>query len=297
MQQAHACRAAATGFSGLWPALGLVLCLLVASPSARADIWGFMDDKGLAHFAAEQLDARYSIFSRGGERVDLQSGFKSRLEPLPDVARPVALSEAALKIAAYFESSAPYKGVKHHLSEAASAHQIELALLQALILTESGFNASAVSPKGAIGLMQIMPSTAARYGISGDKKTPIHQKLFDPRTNIKTGSRYLRDLINLFPGQLELTLAAYNAGEGAVLRAGNKIPNYKETQNYVKTVLQLYTLLKPPVPPVLPVIFVEPPRSPAGIRMQLQGGAANRTNMISSGSTTNPRLNFTIDPE
>src|SRR6185369_2673902 len=67
-----------------------------------------------------------------------------------------------------------------------------------------------------------------------------------PRTNITTGTRYLRYLLDLFPGQLELALAAYNAGEGAVQRAGNKVPNYRETQNYVKTVMQLYIMLKPP---------------------------------------------------
>ena len=70
-------------------------------------------------------------------------------------------------------------------------------------------------------------------------------KLTDPRTNINTGARYLRDLVNLFPGQLELAVAAYNAGEGAVQKAGNKIPAYKETQNYVRSVMGLYNRLNP----------------------------------------------------
>jgi hypothetical protein len=74
---------------------------------------------------------------------------------------------------------------------------------------------------------------------------PLERKLTDPRINIRTGVRYLSDLIRMFPGQLELALAAYNAGEGAVQRAGNRIPNYRETQNYVKTVMQLYAMLKP----------------------------------------------------
>jgi soluble lytic murein transglycosylase-like protein len=119
-------------------------------------------------------------------------------------------------------------------------------LLQALIATESGFDPAAVSPKGAVGLMQIMPATAQRYGVRGDVTNPIERKLADPRTNVRTGARYLRDLIRMYPGQLELALAAYNAGEGAVQRAGNRIPNYPETQNYVKTVMQLYGMLKPP---------------------------------------------------
>jgi Transglycosylase SLT domain len=115
-----------------------------------------------------------------------------------------------------------------------------------LIATESGFDVNAVSPKGAVGLMQLMPPTAQRYGVSGDAKTPIEKKLTDPQINIQAGSRYLRDLIKMFPGQLELALAAYNAGEGAVQRYGNKIPPFKETQNYVVTVMQIYNQLKPP---------------------------------------------------
>ena len=134
--------------------------------------------------------------------------------------------------------------------------------------------------------MQIIPATAERYGVSGDARTPVQQKLTDPRTNIRAGSRYLRDLINMFPGQLELALAAYNAGEGAVQRAGNRIPNYRETQNYVRTVMQLYTMLKPPE------VLAER-RAPTRVRMQMAapvggvhgstapvGGAVGRGNMI-----------------
>jgi soluble lytic murein transglycosylase-like protein len=95
--------------------------------------------------------------------------------------------------------SPSYKQVKHHLREASNRHGIDYELLQALIATESGFDARAVSPKGAVGLMQIIPATAERYGVSGDARTPVQQKLTDPRTNIRAGSRYLRDLINMFP--------------------------------------------------------------------------------------------------
>jgi soluble lytic murein transglycosylase-like protein len=136
--------------------------------------------------------------------------------------------------------------VQHHLREASNAQGIDYELLQALIATESGFDADAVSPKGAVGLMQIMPATALRYGVTADKKTPVEKKLTDPKTNIKTGTRYLRYLLDLYPGRLELALAAYNAGEGAVQRAGNRIPDYRETQDYVKTVMQLYAMLRPP---------------------------------------------------
>jgi hypothetical protein len=124
-----------------------------------------------------------------------------------------------------------------------------------------------------------MPATAQRYGVAADKRTTIEKKLFDPRINIAAGSRYLRDLIAMFPGQIELALAAYNAGEGAVQRAGNKIPNYKETQNYVQTVLQLYAYLKPSV--AVGGGAGRGGKTPGRIRMELvpKGGAVGRGNM------------------
>jgi soluble lytic murein transglycosylase-like protein len=163
-----------------------------------------------------------------------------------DVSIDATAPSLSPKVLTFYEISPNYRVVKHHLREASSAHQIDYELLQALIATESGFDALAVSPRGAIGLMQITPDTAVRFGLAGDQKASIEKKLFDPASNINTGSRYLSYLINLFPGQLELAVAAYNAGEGAVQRAGNKIPNFPETQNYVKSVMQLYALLKPP---------------------------------------------------
>ena len=206
--------------------------------AARAEVWGFVDSNGVAHFAPEKMDERYELFFRGGESFDTTSGL-----PTP---RPVAVPTVAPKLIAFFEISPSYKQVKHHLREASKAQGIDYELLKALIATESGFDPRAVSAKGAVGLMQVMPATAERYGVTGDEKMALAKKLTDPRTNIKTGTRYLRYLIDLFPGQLELALAAYNAGEGAVQRAGNKVPNFRETQNYVKTVMQLYAMLKPP---------------------------------------------------
>jgi soluble lytic murein transglycosylase-like protein len=208
----------------------MVFAVLAASP-ARAEVWGYVDANGVAHFAAEKLDERYELFFRGGESFDTASGGSTP--------RPVQVpSAAASKLIAFFEISPSYKQVQHHLRAASKANDIDYELLKALIATESGFDAKAVSPKGAMGLMQVMPETAQRYGITG--------KLFDPATNIKAGTKYLRYLIDLFPGRLDLALAAYNAGEGAVIRAGKQVPNFKETQNYVKTVMQLYEMLKPP---------------------------------------------------
>lgn len=232
--------------------------LLFLQRPAHADIWGYIDDKGVAHFAAERLDARYELFSRSADSTPTQAS-----------TRPVAVPTVPPRLIAFFEVSPSYKQVKHLLREAARQHGIDYELLQALIAAESGFDAQAVSPKGAVGLMQIMPATAQRYGVAADERTPVEKKLADPRTNIRVGARYLRDLLALFPGQPELALAAYNAGEGAVQRAGNRIPPYRETQNYVRTVLQLYAVLKPPT------------LRPAPVRpgLSLAGGATGRGNM------------------
>ena len=218
-----------------------VACALLAaamSPSARAEVWGFIDARGVAHFAAEKADERYELFFRGGESFDTARG----LGPAPakkDSARAVVVPGAAPKLIAFFEISPSFKQVKHHLREASRAQDIDYELLKALIATESGFDARAVSPKGAVGLMQVMPATAQRYGVTGDVKVAVGTKLADPRTNLQAGTRYLRYLLDLFPGRLDLALAAYNAGEGAVQRAGNQIPKYRETQDYVATVMQL----------------------------------------------------------
>jgi soluble lytic murein transglycosylase-like protein len=255
-------------------------------PVAQAEVWGFVDAKGVAHFASEKMDERYELFYRGGESFDT-----SRALPTP---RAVAVPTAAHKLIAYFEISPSFKQVKHHLREASRAQDVDYELLKALIATESGFDPRAVSPKGAVGLMQIMPATAERYGLVGDHKTPIAKKLTDPRTNIKTGVRYLRYLIDLFPGRLDLALAAYNAGEGAVQRAGNKVPNFRETQNYVKTVMQLYGVLKPPsmssgghkgrLPGRIRVELPAPPTAGVYAPAMTMGGAANRGNLPSQPS-------------
>jgi len=219
-------------------AMALVLACLAGV--ARAEVWGYVDTRGVAHFASEKLDERYQLFYRGGESFDTAEG-------VPGTPRPVAVpTSSSSRLIAYFEVSPSYKQVKHHLRAASIAQGIDFELLQALVATESGFDAAAVSPRGAIGLMQVMPSTAQRYGVLADPRRSVETKLADPGTNIRAGTRYLRYLLDLYPGNVELALAAYNAGEGAVMRAGNRIPNYRETQNYVRTVLQLYGMLKPP---------------------------------------------------
>lgn len=271
------------------------LLLAVFALPAVADVWGYVDTQGVAHFSNDKLDERYELFLKGGESFSTEKLDRSALTPTPknNPGEPVALagnSPAPTKLLAYFEMSPNYQAVKHLLKDAAQMHGMDYELLQALIATESGFNTYAVSPKGAVGLMQLMPPTAERYGVKADKKTPLHKKLTDPTTNIKAGSTYLRDLIQLFPGQLELAVAAYNAGEGAVQRAGNKIPNYPETKNYVKTVMQLYAHLKPPVS------VLEARKTPGRVRMEMMGGQAisvglsGRSNMVPALTASSPGM-------
>ena len=100
-------------------------------------------------------------------------------------------------------------------------------LVYCVIRQESGFRTGATSPVGAMGLMQLMPGTAARYGVTN---------AYDPAQSIKGGTRYLADLLRLFRGRVDLALAGYNAGEGAVMKYGNRVPPYRETQNYVRTI-------------------------------------------------------------
>lgn len=117
----------------------------------------------------------------------------------------------------------------------APASGLEPQLLLAVISAESGFRAKAVSPKGAQGLMQLMPATARRLGVTDS---------FDPEQNVRGGARYLNELLRMFNDDMRLALAAYNAGEGAVMRYGRAIPPYPETRQYVARVMERYQALR-----------------------------------------------------
>jgi soluble lytic murein transglycosylase-like protein len=143
--------------------------------------------------------------------------------PLPPAIAKTASLEAAPMPG--MQAFAPF------IQEASLAYKLPPALIHAVISVESNFNPRAVSARGAQGLMQLMPATAKRFG-GGNS--------FDPRENILTGSRYLRWLMDYFNQDLELTVAAYNAGEMAVMQAGRRIPNFGETRRYVPRVLALY---------------------------------------------------------
>lgn len=250
----------------------LVLASMLGVVPARADLWTFIDEQGVLHFASEQVDPRYQLFFRSSV-APTQPAFAGVAE---NVVPGVAEVEFQRR-RDWLERLPQYRQVQTYLHEASARHNIDPHLLTALVATESGFRSDAVSPKGALGLMQVMPDTADRYGVSGATRAAQMTRLFDPVQNLRAGTRYLRDLLNLFEGSLELALAAYNAGEGAVQRAGNRIPAYRETQNYVRTVLQLYAALRPPErPTTATAVPVRPAPSPAPI----VGGAIGRGNMV-----------------
>jgi soluble lytic murein transglycosylase-like protein len=211
----------------------VMLLMSLVSASAHADIYGYIDSEGSGHFSPEKIDDRYQLFMRGDQPFD-----SSQLSS-PSPARN---KEPLFR---YLSQHPNLKKFEPLLMAAARDFSIDPALLKAVMAAESGFNPTAVSPKGAVGLMQLMPATAERYGLQADLKKSIQQKLTDPKTNIRLGARYLRDLHKLFPDQQQLVLASYNAGEGAVQKYKNNIPPYPETRNYVQLVTQFYQLYRP----------------------------------------------------
>jgi soluble lytic murein transglycosylase-like protein len=222
------------------------LLLLVCAP-VHAEVWGYVDARGQKHFANHQVNRRYQLFFK---TPSARSG--------SDGPRFVRSRSATLHAA--FEISVGYKAVKQLIREAAAATGVEYELLKAVISTESNFNAQAMSPMGAVGLMQLIPDTARRFGVRAKGGQSIERRLTDPRTNLLAGARYLAWLLKRFDGEVELALAAYNAGEGAVDRAGRQVPNYRETQNYVRKVMRLQKDLRLPKDVILqhPVVSPSP---------------------------------------
>lgn len=147
--------------------------------------------------------------------------------------RPRRELSAARRTQHYAEPHGQYGKL---VNEAARLYHVSARLLHAVIMAESSYRADAVSPAGAAGLMQLMPQTAARYGVADP---------FDPAANIAAGARHLGWLLSLFDDDVSLALAAYNAGEGAVVRHGG-VPPYPETQRYVARVLELYARMPEP---------------------------------------------------
>jgi soluble lytic murein transglycosylase-like protein len=198
---------------------GLLLLGWLLSLPALADIYKYTDADGMIYFSDQPLvGAKYRLeWKREAKRV-IEDEPRKLIASGTRRAPPVALPFSARR--------AHYARI---IEAAAREHSLHPELLHAVVRTESAYNPSAVSSAGAVGLMQLMPGTASRYGV---------QDSYDPVQNVRGGARYLRDLLNLFEHDLRLALAAYNAGEGAVMRHGNQIPPYPETQRYVRKVLQ-----------------------------------------------------------
>jgi soluble lytic murein transglycosylase-like protein len=173
-----------------------------------------------AAIAAPAVAQVYAGQSAGGTIV--LSDFRSAEAPSVLIDAPRADTRAIAP------APAPAADIRTIVREIAASEQVSAQLLEAVIAVESDYNPRAVSPKGAQGLMQLMPATAERFGVVDP---------FDPRQNVRAGARYLRQLLELFGGELRLALAAYNAGEQAVIRSGHRIPPYAETQRYVPRVL------------------------------------------------------------
>jgi hypothetical protein len=188
---------------------------------AYADIYSYTDANGVTHFTnVPQIDKRYKLV------------YKDTLSAPQPISKIKGVSGLGSN------TYAPWKPSKDDLTKYsaliethARAAGIEPALVHAVIRAESGYNANALSPKGARGLMQLMPDTAKRFGVTN---------IDDPKQNIQGGIKYLAELLRMFNNNLELALAGYNAGEGAVAKAGNKVPNFNETIAYVPKVIGFY---------------------------------------------------------
>jgi soluble lytic murein transglycosylase-like protein len=190
--------------------------LLAAAGASHADIYAFVDDDGTTHFSNVPVDRRY-VLVLGSTEDGAAAKSESEANPL--------------------EGSLLERATRHAqaIDDAAKAAHVDSQLLRAVIAVESAFDEHAVSRRGARGLMQLMPLTARRYGA---------RDCFDPRQNVRAGAYYLRDLIDRYHNDLELVLAAYNAGEDAVDRYGGTVPPFKETLAYVPRVLRIYTKLR-----------------------------------------------------
>ncbi|WP_441617474.1 lytic transglycosylase domain-containing protein [Cupriavidus sp. RAF12] len=246
--------------------LALALAGLCAAGAAHAALYGYIDEEGVAHFADEKLDGRYKLFMKDGGRLDSAAMPRSTATMATGKADP-----DRDKLFRYVLNHPNIAAVDPMIHQIAAAQSVDPALVKAVMAVESGFNPGAVSPKGAIGLMQVIPDTGARFGIAADKRRTVEQKLADPRLNISVGVRYLRWLMELFPDNLELVLAAYNAGEGAVQRYNNQIPPFPETRQYVSTVMEFYRIYQP-----------------AGISVVRAGHEPGRVKMVIGGRRNMP---------
>lgn len=216
-------------------------CIAVAA--LVAGTWLLLATPSHAQLAS-YVDAHGKIVFINGDSPKLRRGSTMRTPLAASQAVPPSFASADLSAPA-----TPPDRLDRIVRESAERHQLDPALVKAVISTESGWNPRAVSRKGAVGLMQLIPGTAQRFGVSNP---------YDPAQNVEGGATYLKSLLDRYNGNLTKSLAAYNAGEGAVDRSGG-VPAYPETQQYVRKVTDAYfrpgsgrtsTLWSPPRRPV-----------------------------------------------
>jgi soluble lytic murein transglycosylase-like protein len=197
--------------------LSIAVCLVLqsATPAAAGDIFVGAAERDSVVLSNVPASDEFAVLVR------------APVEPEP-ATRPTERIDGPRTAKSVIDRAAAYAPL---VEEVARETQLDPGLLHAVIATESAYNPAARSPKGAQGLMQLMPATARRYGVAN---------AYDPRHNILGGARYLSDLLVLFDQDVQLALAAYNAGAQAVLRHGRRIPPYRETSAYVPRVLDYY---------------------------------------------------------
>jgi soluble lytic murein transglycosylase-like protein len=210
-----------------WAALALPLLLaLVAAPSARAEYIVLRSGERLHVTAYQLLGDKYRLQLQGGW-VDVQAADVLKIEPEEVFAPPAPDPPVAPPSAPSAPSAPPYREL---VSAAALRYGVDAELISSVMEVESHFDPKAISPKNARGLMQLLPQTAARLGV---------KDIFDPQQNIDAGTRYLKELLQLYNNNLTLALAAYNAGPDKVQKYGN-VPPYRETVSYVNQVKRKY---------------------------------------------------------
>lgn len=195
-------------------AAALILPLLALAPLTPvcADVFQYMDERGVVHFTDAPTHKGFQLIIKSKEEPKPSA-------PEPDL-QPAKPEEGPVQ-------SAEVSPLEAMVAEVSSRYNLDPSLVLAVIEVESNFNPQAISPKGALGLMQLMPGTIIALGVANP---------FSPWDNIEGGVRYLAELLNFFRGNLRLALAAYNAGKEAVLKYGD-IPPFKETINYVRAVM------------------------------------------------------------